>query len=177
YVGFRGELGTVVDHVAATFQVRKKTVSLLANADNVSLDGESIPAGESRLIEGDATIQVGNQRLDYRDLRHITVDGWPYVGEIRRPASSTYMLWGREYTIGRSRDSRVVLPDEPRNDNIVWKPKIGDGATIKSKTGEIPKSRFYTDSIMVASEHAAVELIDDEPHLSCHARHCYTFVR
>ena len=177
YVGFRGEMGTVVDRVAATFQVRKKTVSLLANADIVSIDGEAIPAGESRLIEGDVVIQVGNQRLDYRELRGVDVDGWPYVGEIRRPASSTYMLWGRDYTIGRSRDSRVVLPDEPRNDNIVWKPKVGDGAAIKSKTGEIPKSRFYTDSIMVASDHAAIELLGDQPTLSCHARHCYTFIR
>ncbi|MCB9682475.1 MAG: hypothetical protein H6733_13505 [Alphaproteobacteria bacterium] len=177
YLGLRGELGTVVDQPAATFQVRKRTVSLLANADNVVMDGEPIPQGESRLIEGDAVIQVGNQRLEYRELRHIELEGWPYVGEIRRPPSSTYMLWGREYTIGRSRDCRVVLPDEPRNDNIVWKPKVGDGATIKSKTGEIPKSRFYTDSIMVASEHAAIELLGDVPELSCHARHCYTFVR
>ena len=32
---------------------------------------------------------------------------------------------------------------------------VGAGATIRARTGEIPKSRFYTDSIMVASEHAA----------------------
>lgn len=177
FLGSRGELGTVVKNPAATFEVRKKTVSLLANADNVRMDGEPIPPGESRLIEGDAVIEVGTQRLEYRELRGVDVDGWPYVGEIRRPASSTYMLWGREYTVGRSRDCKVVLPDEPQNANIVWKPKVGDGATIKSKTGEIPKSRFYTDSIMVASEHAAFQLTDDQPYIACRARHCYAFVR
>jgi hypothetical protein len=177
YVGSRGEVGTAVREPAATFQVRKRTVSLLASGDGVSVDGEAVPRGESRLIEGDAFIEVGGQRLDYRDLRSVEADGWPYVGEIRRPASSTYMLWGREYAIGRSRECRVVLPDEPQNANIVWKPKVGAGATIRSKTGEIPKSRFYTDSIMVASEHGAVELTQDVPSLVCSARHCYAYIR
>jgi hypothetical protein len=177
FVGHRGELGTAVRSPSATFQVRKRTVSVLANVDGIRVDGELLPAGESRLIEGSATIEVGSQRLEYADLRNVGVDGWPYVGEIRRPASSTYMLWGRSYTVGRSRECRVVLPDEPQNDNIVWKPKVGDGATIRSKTGEIPKSRFYTDSIMVASEHASVELVDDQPVLVCRARHCYGFIR
>ncbi len=177
YLGPRGELGTVVHQPAASFQVRKSTVSMLANADNVSMNGEPIPRGESRLIEGDSVIQVGNQRLEYRDLRGVPIEGWPYVGEIRRPAASTYMLWGKEYSIGRSRDCRVVLPDEPRNDNIVWKPKVVEGAVIKSKTGDIAKSRFYTDSIMVASDHAAIDLTHGGPEVVCHARNCYTFVR
>lgn len=177
FVGQRGELGTAVVDPAATFQVRKRTVSVLANVDGIVVDGEPLPSGESRLIETNATIEVGGQQLEYVDLRTVKVDGWPYVGEIRRPASSTYMLWGRDYTVGRSRECRVVLPDEPQNDNIVWKPKVGDGATIRSKTGEIPKARFYTDSIMVASEHSAIELLDDQPQLACRARHCYAFIR
>ncbi len=177
FVGKRGELGTAVANPVATFQVRKRTVSIVANGDGVRVDGESLPAGDSRLIEGDAVIEVASQRLEYVELRGVDVEGWPYVGEIRRPASSTYMLWGKDYPIGRSRECRVVLPDEPQNDNIVWKPKVGDGATIRSKTGEIPKSRFYTDSIMVASEHGAIELMDDKAQLVCRARHCYSFIR
>jgi hypothetical protein len=177
YVGKRGEVGTAVPSPVASFEVRKRTVSLVALGDGVVLGGESLPKGESRLIEGDATIEVGGQRLDYRDLRVEQSEAWPYVGEIRRAASSTYMLWGREYTVGRSRECRVVLPDEPQNANIVWKPKIGDGATIRSKNGEIPKSRFYTDSIMVASEHASIDLQRDVPQLVCQARHCYAYIR
>lgn len=177
FLGRRGELGTVVDEVAATFQVRKRLVSLLANGAGVVVDGTIIPPGESMVIEGNARIQVGAQTLEYRDLRGVAAEGWPYVGEIVRPASSTYMLFGRTYAVGRSRECRVVLPDEPRNENIVWKPKVGEGATIRSKTGEIPKSRFYTDSIMVASEHAAIDLEQDPPRITCRARHCYVYIR
>ncbi|HMV69189.1 MAG TPA: hypothetical protein PKA64_20245, partial [Myxococcota bacterium] len=177
YLGVRGEVGTVVDEIAATFQIRKKTISVHANVAGVSLNGVPLPRGEARAIEADTLIEVGAQRLEFRDLRGVELEGWPYVGEVRRPAASTYMLWGRSYTLGRSRECRVVLPDEPRNDNIVWKPKIGDGATIHTKNGEIPKSRFYTDSIMVASEHGAIGLNGDSPELTCLARNCYAFIR
>jgi hypothetical protein len=177
YVSKRGEVGTAVQSPVASFEVRKRTVSLVALGQGVSLSGELLQQGESRLLEGDVMIEVGGQRLDYRDLRDEESESWPYVGEIRRPASSTYMLWGREYTVGRSRECRVVLPDEPQNANIVWKPKIGDGATIRSKNGEIPKSRFYTDSIMVASEHASIDLQHDAPQLVCLARHCNAYIR
>ena len=177
YLGYRGEVGTVVDGVAATFQIRKKTVSLQANGAGVVLNGELIPQGEARVLEGDSVIEVGTQRLEYRDLHLVEVEGWPYMGEVRRPAASTYMLWGRSYPVGRSRECRVVLPDEPRNDNIVWKPKMGDGDTIHTKNGDIPKARFYTDSIMVASEHAVVDLEGDTPQILSQARNCYSFVR
>jgi len=177
YVDGRGSLGTVVPDIAATFQVRKRTVSIVANRDGVLVDGEALRAGESRLIEGDAVLKIGKETLEYYDLRGVEADGWPYVGEIRRPASSTYMLWGKDYSIGRSRDCRVVLPNETRNENIVWKPSVDEGATIRSKKGEIPKSHFYTDSIMVSSVHAALVLKDDLPTLACRAANCYAFVR
>lgn len=177
YLGYRGEVGTVVDGIAATFQIRKKTVSLQANGAGVVLNGELVPQGEARVLEGDSVIEVGTQRLEYRDLHLVDVEGWPYMGEVRRPAASTYMLWGRSYPVGRSRECRVVLPDEPRNDNIVWKPKMGDGDTIHTKNGDIPKARFYTDSIMVASEHAVVDLEGETPQIVSQARNCYSFVR
>ncbi|MEZ4321233.1 MAG: hypothetical protein R3F61_27405 [Myxococcota bacterium] len=176
YMGQRGELGTVVENPAATFQVRKRQVSLKAHID-LLVGGRKVSAGSEVMIEGDTTIEVGSEKLDYRDLRGLRVDGWPYVGEIRRPASSNYMIWGDRYRIGRSRECRVVLPDEPRNDNIHWKASVGAGATIRARTGEIPKSRFYTDSIMVASEHATIDTKADRPEVICNARHCYVYVR
>ena len=59
----------------------------------------------------------------------------------------------------------------------MWKPEVGDGATIMMRTGDVPKSRFYTDSIMVASEHAMIVFEDEQPMLKCNARHCFTFIR
>ncbi len=177
YLGSRGELGTHVEDPAATFQVRKRSVALVAHVEGVMVGGRTVPAGLEVPIEGDVRIEVAGQQLEYRDLRHIKVEGWPYVGEIRRPASSTYMIWGEDYQVGRSRECRVVLPDEPRNENIHWKPSVGDGATIRARTGEIPKARFYTDSIMVASEHATIDLRGEVPRAVCTARHCYVYVR
>jgi len=177
YLGPRGELGTHVEDPAATFQVRKRSVSLVAHVDGVQVGGRLVPAGVEVAIEGDVRIEVAGQKLEYQDLRGLQVDGWPYVGEIRRPASSTYMIWGEDYQIGRSRECRVVLPDEPRNDNIHWKPSLGDGATIRSRSGEIPKSKFYTDSIMVASEHASIDLRKEQPTLLCTANNCYIYAR
>ncbi|MEZ4241801.1 MAG: hypothetical protein R3F59_37765, partial [Myxococcota bacterium] len=177
YLGTRGELGTHVESPAATFQVRKRAVSLVAHVDGVVVDGQMVPAGSEVPIEGNLKIEVAGQKLEYRDLRGTEADGWPYVGEIRRPASSTYVIWGEDYQIGRSRECRVVLPDEARNDNIHWKPSVGDGATIRARTGEIPKARFYTDSIMVASEHASMDLRGDIPKVVCTARHCYVYIR
>jgi hypothetical protein len=177
YLGPRGELGTHVEDPAATFQVRRRSVSIVAHVDGVQVAGRPVPTGVEIPIEGDVNIEVAGQKVEYQDLRGLQVDGWPYVGEIRRPASSTYMIWGEDYQVGRSRECRVVLPDEPRNDNIHWKPSVGDGTTIRARTGDIPKSRFYTDSIMVASEHASIDLRGDQPKVVCTARHCYIYAR
>ncbi len=178
YLGLGGELGTAVEQKAATFQVRKKSVALVAHVDGVSISGIHCPIDLEMALDGDLVIEFGNQKYEYRDLRRvIEVDGWPYVGEIRRPASSTYMAFGDDYLVGRSRECRVALPDEVRNDNIMWKASVGDGATIRARSGEIRKSNFYTDSIMVASEHAKFELAGEAAKVACVARHCYVFVR
>lgn len=177
FVGTRGEVGTFVQPVAATFQIRVDSVSLVANQDNVTVNGRYLAKDDSVLIDGDAIIEIGSQRLEYRDLSNVAADGWPYVGEIRRPASSTYMLWGQAYVVGRSRDCRVVLPDDKHQDNIVWRPGVVEGAMIKSKKGPIQKSQFYTDSIMVSAEHAAIDLAPDHPEIETRSRGAFSFVR
>ncbi len=177
YVDARGQMGTGIDDAAAVFEVRRRSVDFRALVQGAQVGGQPVDVDAPVPIVGDTMIEVAGQRFDYRDLREASVDGWPYVGEIRRPASSTYMMWGDQYRLGRSRECRVTLPDEPRNDNIRWKSAVGEGATIRARSGDIPKSNFYTDSIMVASEHAEVDLNCETAVLHCTARHCYTFVR
>ncbi|TVQ93636.1 MAG: hypothetical protein EA397_04125, partial [Deltaproteobacteria bacterium] len=177
YLGARGELGTVVDEKAATFQVRRTEVLLIAHTEGIEVAGRPAPIGEPVSLDGDCEITASGQRLEYRDLRGCRVEKWPYVAEIRRPASSNYMMWGSSYEVGRALDARVVLPDNPDNRNIHWRPEVGVGATIKSRNGEIEKSRFYTDSIMVASNHAQIDLSTPEPNLICTARSCFVYVR
>ncbi len=176
YVGPRGEIGTSMTEVAASFQVRRNQVFLMVEDDGVELDGEVPPLGQALPLSGSAHLKVGDQELVYRDLSRAKADGWPYLGEILRPATSTHLLFGGTYRIGRDRRCRVSLPDEAVNDNIQWLPSAGDGTTVRSRSGEIPKDRFYTDSIMVASEHAELDL-STAPKLRCLARHCYAYVR
>ncbi len=177
YVDARGQMGTGIDDASAVFEVRRRSVDFRSLVQGAQVGGQPVDVDAPVPIVGDTIIEVAGQRFDYRDLREADVEGWPYVGEIRRPASSTYMMWGDQYRMGRSRECRVTLPDEPRNDNIRWKADVGEGATIRARSGDIPKSNFYTDSIMVASEHAEVDLNEESAVLHCTARHCFTFVR
>jgi hypothetical protein len=177
YLGTRGELGTVVEEKAATFEVRRDGVAIVAHVDGITVDGRTLRVGEPVPLEGDCAITALGQTLEYLDLGGCRVDKWPYVAEIRRPASSNYMMWGKRYKVGRALDSRVVLPDNPDNRNIHWRPEVGDGATIRSRSGDIEKSRFYTDSIMVSSNHAEIDLASVEPSIVCTAGNCFVYVR
>ena len=49
--------------------------------------------------------------------------------------------------------------------------------TIRSRSGPIPKAQFYTDSIMVSSQHASLNLDDEVPKLEVLARNCYAYIR
>jgi hypothetical protein len=176
FVAPSGALGTAVIDPAATFHVRGDAVTFAAHSPDVRVDDRSI-APRSRVdLPKEAEIRVGNQVLEYRDISRVSEDGWPYLAEIRRVSSSTYLVFGSRYRIGRDRRCRVRLPDEPHNDNIVWRKELREGDSIRSQTGDIPKSRFYSDSIMVASEHAEIDLVR-EPVIRCVARHCFTYVR
>ena len=176
YLGDRGEIATAMRDPAVVVRVRGAGVSILPYQEGVRVSGHPLRRGKERVLKGRAMITVGEQVFEYIDLSGTRVEGWPYVGELRRQGSTVRLVFGDTYKIGRDRRCKVRLPDEPHNDNIVWRPEVGAGATIRSRTGDIPKSRFYTDSIMVASEHAEIDL-GNEPVLHCTARHCFAFVR
>lgn len=176
YLGLDGTLQTASSEPAATFQVRGRLVTLVGHRPGLVVDGQPLSVGAAVPLKRNISIGLGNEIIEYRDLSNVAADGWPYLGEIRRSAGNTTLVFGGVYRIGRDKSAKVRLPDEPENDNIVWLPGVVDGATIRSRTGDIPKSRFYTDSIMVASLHSEVDL-RNEPTLISLARHCYTFIR
>lgn len=176
YLDGDGSVQTSMSDPAATFQVRGRQVSLCSHRAGLLLNGQVMPVGQPVPLRGDAKIGLGAFTVDYLDLSVVSVDGWPYLGEIRRAGGNTSLVFGGVYRIGRDRSAKVRLPDEPENENIHWLPGIVEGAMIRSRTGDIPKSRFYTDSIMVASLHAELDL-RAEPELTSLARHCHTFVR
>jgi len=176
YIGPTGKISThLAGERAAAIQIRRNEVSLVATNDDARVNGKKLQRNVPQPLKADAVIELGGVELQYKSLASVDIEGWPYLGELMRPSGSSYMVFGSSYKIGRDRKNKVRLPDEPNNDNIVWRPEMESG-TIRSRTGEIPKSRFYTDSIMVASEHAEIDLAD-EPVLCSLARHCFTFVR
>ncbi len=176
FVSRSGQLGTSLPDPEAIFQVREDKVYFMAIGSSVRLAGRALPPQQPVRLRSDIEIRLGRQLLEYRDMSGVAAEGWPYLGEIRRTASSTYMVFGGSYRVGRDRRCKVRLPDEPHNDNIVWRLDMGEGDFIRSRTGDIPKSRFYNDSIMVASLHAEIDL-RGEPKLRNLARHCYSYVR
>ena len=176
YLGPKAQVATSNASPRAVIQVRFGRVTLVARETGVKLDRRVLDPGQPILLKGKVDIEIDGVVVEYRDLSGVRAEGWPYLGELRRPGGGAYLDFGASYQIGRDRRSKVRLPDEPHNENIAWLPSVGGGATIRSRTGDIPKSRFYTDSIMVAATHAEVDLVG-EPIVRSLARHCYTYVR
>ncbi len=178
YLGPKAQVATSAASMQAraTIQVRSGRVSIVAHDHSVSLDGKALDRGAEVMLTGVVKVEIDGASVEFRDLTGVKAEGWPYLGELRRPGAGSYLDFGAVFQLGRDRRSKVRLPDEPHNENIAWLPSVGGGATIRSRTGDIQKSKFYTDSIMVASTHAEVDL-RAEPVLRSLARHCYTFVR
>ncbi len=176
FIGPGGEVGTALEAPSATLQVRRRAVSVVAHVAGVALGNQPLTPGRPVPLSGNCTLTVGPTRLDLRDLSTVDLPHWPYLLEIRRPGNSSHLVFGRSHRVGRDPRCSVRLPDEPHNGNIVWRAEVASSSVIRSRNGEIPKSRFYIDSIMVASEHAEIDLTT-EPRLRGRARDCYCYVR
>jgi hypothetical protein len=176
YIGENGEVGTRMEQPAATVSVRRSRIGLTVHRPGLKLDRSPMRPGQTVELEGDHRIGLVDRELRFRDLRGVEADGWPYLAEIRRPGGAAHLVFGSTHSIGRQPRCAVRLPDQPHNGNIVWRSKYADAPVISSRNGEIPKSRFSIDSIMVSTEHAALDL-SETPRLRCLARHCYAYVR
>lgn len=176
YIGAAGEIGTAMSDPAATLSVRGAELELLVHHANLRVDGDPVPPGSAVRLRGDHRVAVDRHTLAFRDLRGVDQPGWPYLAELRRPGATLHLVFGARHKVGREPRCAVRLPDEPHNGNLVWRPDLSAGDTIRSRNGEISKARFYLDSIMVASEHAEIDL-RREPVVYGLARDCYTFVR
>lgn len=177
YIGAGGELATRMTAPAATVRVEGSRVRLVANRLGVEVAGLPVPPGAAAVLGGEEEISVGPHRFAWRDLRQVRMRGWPYLGEFRRRAGAVHLTGGAVHGIGRDPAARVRLPDDPHNSNILWRPEVDAGAVIRAKNGELPKSRFTLDSIMVATHHVEVDLNGEVPVVRSVARHCYSFIR
>ena len=179
YISAAGYIGSDLADPAATVQVlgRKGRVRLFAHQRGIRVAGMPVPVGAAAVLGSNVEIALGETVLEYRDLSGVRLKGWPYVGEIRRSGANVHLTAGAVHVIGRAPGSRVKLPDDSHHGNIIWRPEVDAGSVIRSRNGDIPKSRFTLDSIMVASSHAELDLTGDAPVLRNVARSCYSFIR
>ena len=174
YLSTTGHLSTTPGKSMAIFQVRGQMIQLQVEMPGVTVNGSEIPAGARVEMSGTAKIAAAGHEVELRTLTHVKAPGWPYLAEIRRTGATTHLGIGSVNRIGRAKNCRIRLPDQHHNENIAW--RGGSGARVQARSGEVERSRFHTDSIMVASEHAEVNL-QGRPLLKSMARHCYSYVR
>jgi hypothetical protein len=158
YVDGAGRTSTFLDSPAATLRVIGQRVALVAHKVGLQLDGAALSPGQGRELSGDHELRLPQARLGLRDLRGVAAEGWPYLYALRVDGALTHALHGDRLQIGRDPACRLRLPDDPHNDNILWRPEALDGAVVRARGGAVPKARFATDSIMVAKQHVEVEV-------------------
>ena len=176
YISATGEVGSDLPDPAATVQVVGRHVRLFAHRPGVQVADQEVPVHSAVVLGASTRLNIAGVTLDYHDRKDVRLRGWPYLGEIRRPGANIHLTRGAMHAVGRDPRARVRLPDDSHHGNIIWRPEVDGGATIRSRNGDIPKSSFTLDSIMVASHHAELDLTGDAPRLLNTANHCFSFV-
>lgn len=176
YISATGEVGSDLPNPSATVQVVGRRVRLYAHERGVRVAGEGVQVNAAAVLSASTQIEINGIVLDYHDRSDVSLDGWPYLGEIRRRGSNIHLTEGSVHRIGRDPSSAVRLPSDRHHGNIIWRPEVDAGAVIRSRNGDIPKERFTLDSIMVASFHAEIDLKAAPPQVRNLARNCFSFV-
>jgi hypothetical protein len=124
----------------------------------------------------DDAILAANKEIVLRDGMQINCNGllfsfhthpfvaqknWPYIGEVRFSPTTETLKYGSEYTIGRSLECSIKLPNGTNNSNIMWKKEFAESARLPYKDTSISKSSLSTYSIMVGPEHSKLDLRGD----------------
>jgi hypothetical protein len=140
------------------FEVRGERVSIAAVGRELSLDGEPLKQGESRPLPGpEHRITWRDGDCSYTSMRRKD-RRWPYLGRVGTPRRSTPLAEGDLCAVGRDHsDCDVALPDRMTTDNILWKGQA-QGSKVEVRGGKVPRSRFRTDAIFVASRAAEIDL-------------------
>jgi hypothetical protein len=131
--------------------------------------GEYTPADSSKIAVGDRT-------WSFRYVNEYAHNGWPYLAEIRhhKTPKTHHLKMGETHKIGRSKHCTVPLPDVMHQENIIWRETSKLSAL--TRTGSLAKNSFYTDSIMVASEHLEIDT-SGTPKATNLSEHCFSWLR
>ena len=178
-IGLDGTIAPVLSGPASRLRVEDDRVYIEPLRRDVTLDGAPLRVGRRvRLDSGEHEIAFANITLLFRATDRSKDPRWPYLGEITVPAEPIELAMGSSYRIGRDRRKcEIALPDRAVNENILWHPAVDRGGTIRTRTGDVLVETFTTDSIMVAGQHAEIDLRGSEPKVRALSRACPVFIR
>ena len=178
-IGPDGTVVPLMSDPAGRFRVEEDRVYLEPLRRDITLDGVPMRVGRRQRLTGPKhVIAFGNVTLTYRSLDRAKDPRWPYLGEVSIPAEPVELPMGATYRVGRDRRKcEVSLPDRAVHENILWDPDVNRTGVIRTKSGEVPVGSFTTDSIMVAGEHAEIDLRTAEAKVRALSRACPVFLR
>jgi len=152
-----GRVGPKVSRPVATVEVLEDRPSIVALERDVSFDGEPLPVGDRRPLDGDHTLTWRGGAIEWRSVRRVQDRSWPYLGCLTTPVRSTPLPAGDAYTVGRDgRSCDVPLPDRSVAENIEWR-DAGTGP-VRIQGGSVERRTFRTDAICVATRAAKIDL-------------------
>ena len=176
YLKLDGGICSVDEKSAVTLRLELGQVKFLSNSWSTTMTnvtrtkkGEYTPAENSKIAAGDRT-------WSFRYVNNFSHKGWPYVAEIRHHEDPKVhrLATGNTHKIGRSEHCAVTLPNLVHQENIIWR-DTSKSSTL-TRTGSLAKQGFYTDSIMVASEHLEIDTTGD-PCATNLSEHCFSWLR
>ena len=164
-------LPEAIDPVAR-FEVRGERVSVQAIGRDLAVDGRPVRQAELVALNGAShEISWREGQLEFESLRRKD-KRWPYLARLSTPRRGTPLAEGESYVVGRDPAAcDVTLPDRMNTRNILWRDG-GTASTVETRGGQVPRDRFRTDAILVASKAASIELNEDgvrlhNPSTSC----------
>ncbi len=114
YISATGNVGSELEDPVATVQVfsGRGRVRLFAHIRGIKVSGMPVPVGAAVFLASNVDIELSGVVLKYNDLSGVQVNGFPYVGEIRRSGANLHLASGAVHLIGRDLGSRVKRPDD-----------------------------------------------------------------
>lgn len=150
----------------ARFMVRRDRLSIVPLTRELAIDGRPARGDQQITLGGsEHTITWRGGQLEVSSLRRPD-PRWPYVARVTTPKRTTPLAAGASWSIGRD-GSRcdVPLPDRLTTANVLWREGGEVGDDIEVQGGRVPRARFRTDAICVASRAAELDLSGPTPRL------------
>ncbi len=148
----------------ARFDVRGNRLALVAVARELAIDGRPLRVGERVRLGDEHTIRWRGGELEVAAMRR-PEPRWPYLARVSTAPRTTPLAAGGTWAIGRDGSScDVPLPDRLTTENVHWLDR-SDLDQIDVQGGRVPRSRFRTDAICVASKAAEIDLSGPTPTL------------